>query len=232
MYMNFGPDHRGGPRIEELNGFAERLNEEKARGLREDVIKLVHEAASVFLREDVDSRRFFEDTNPDSPVVPQYINQDFMASPGLVIPEYVDAISYQLVRSKQRAPGQTFGADRITMYVPVDKDFDLGSSDVELPDVAEIDEVYVRFEKQVDDELRVTRYAVTRQGVFEYITAVDSGEEVKKDEIFQQGMHYVQTDTQVSYMNMLAQLLEDHRNFQVVHQTPPYISSTQASLTE
>ncbi len=216
--MNNGVEGQEGqpiPDIEYLNEFAERLNEAKARELCTDAINLVHEACTVFLQADKEMIR----NKSDDTVIPRFLQLDFLASPGYQLSELRTALSYQMIRTKERAPGDTFGADRIKVYMPVEEDFVLGPQVSYLPPTEEIDEIYVLFEKDYDDETHTRRFAITREGVYEYVAPSDPDHESEAGDIFDRDLHDQLTDTQRLNVLMVSQLIEDHRNFNVVYQT-------------
>lgn len=198
----------GGPSYSHdyLNQRAAELSETQAYGLRKQAITLTHEVFSVFLRD-------------DATLNTGYLDLDFLASPGLTQDEYKDALTYKLVRTKPRAPGDDFGADRIQMYLPVPSDFHLGQHPSDLPELDEVSEVYVKFEKDRADGVHIRRFVIDlNEGVYEYVTEIDPDHEAEASDILDREIHHFSTDTQNLNMLMLAQLLEDHRNFSAISQ--------------
>lgn len=204
--MTMSPEGGASYSQEYLNQRAAEMSEFQARELRNRAITLTYEAFSVFLKDDATL-----DTG--------YLELDFLASPGLVQDEYEDALSYKLVRTKPRAPGEDFGADRIQMYLPVPRDFRIEGQPSELPEPHEVKAIYVKFEKDRPDGVHIRRFVISRDEVYEYVTEIDPDHEDEVSDILDRELHNVTSDIQNLSMLMVAQLLEDHRNFTVVPQT-------------
>lgn len=197
--------------LDHLVEFTDRMNETKAMELRTDILRLAHEAFSVFRNLDAEAADEVHTKEPIS----RFLKLDILASPALTQDEFVDALSYTLIRSKERAPGDTFGADRIHVYLPVSSDFHMGQGFSEIPDYEDMDQIYVMFEKDKSDGTHVRRFAITRDDVFEYAVLTDPDYEDDASDIFERDVHYMLTDTQNLNMLMISQLIEDHRNFKV-----------------
>lgn len=208
------------PGLDRFNEFAENMGETTAKELRTAAIALVHEAVAFFLQEDVQANaEMLEHASVEEHLANSYLHLDFLASPGLTKNELTDAVSYQLVRTKERAPGETFGADRIKIYLPVDHDFQLGADPSPLPDITKDSEIYVMFEKDKPDGTHTRRFVISRDNVYEYVAPTDPDIESEISDIFDRDIHYALTDTQKLSNLMVAQLIEDHRNFKAVYQT-------------
>lgn len=208
---NFEEEHH--PDMADLNEFAAKLSEAKAQELRTDAMSLAYHAFSGLLARQAVPNREPGDSKGDDPSF--FLELDLLASPGLSQTELKDALSYTLVRTKERAPGDTFGADRIHVYLPVSRDFHLGKNPSELPEFEEIEEVYVLFEKDKPDGTHTQRYVITKEEVYEYAVLIDPDYDADTSDILGREMHYFATDTQRLHMLMVAQLIEDHRNFKI-----------------
>lgn len=195
--------------LDHLIEFTDKLNEEKARELRMDMLRLAHEAFSVFRNLDAES---LERTKAGA-FVERYLQLDILASPALTHDEFVDALKYTLVRSKERAPGDTFGADRIHMFLPVPADFHIGDEPSEIPDFEDVSEIYVMFEKDRPDGVHTRRFVISRDDVYEYAVLTDEDYDSDSSDILGKEMHHLATDTQNLSMAMVSQLFEDHKNF-------------------
>lgn len=212
------------PGFERLNRLATELSEVKAQELRADAIMLAYEAVSFFLNKDAVAEREYTaalaDAADDSaenlvPEPEKFLELDFLASPGLTTQELHDSLSYQLIRNKERAPGDTFGADRIQVFLPVQPDFQMGEEPSELPDLDLINKIYVMFEKDRADGIQVRRFTIARDEVYEYVAIHDPDQEAEMSDIIGRGLHNVLEGAQNLGNLMVAQLLEDHRNFAV-----------------
>lgn len=210
------------PGTDYLNEFVDDLGERSAQQLRKDVISLAYKAFTVFLNSD---RIVLKETSPDLDLdaddstaerTPTRILQiDMLASPALVKEELEDVLMYELVRTNPRAPGTTFGADRIYMMLPVPEDFSIDQLDTQLPELNNGTTVFVKFEKDTIDGVHVRRFAISHDRVFEYVALGDPDHESEASDIFDRDLHYTLTGEQKLGALMLAQLIEDHKNFKV-----------------
>lgn len=224
------------PNADQLNDLAERMSQEHARLLRGDFIRLVHNTFRLYLYEDrfnikkaqADMERGISDEDDNDGSVERFLMTDMLASPGLTEDELEDVLYYKLVRTKQRPEGTEFGADRIYIMMPVPSSFSVSDYSAELPEAREADteedkerksRIFVKFEKDTPKGVHVRRFAISdsgvQEGVYEYVALGDPDHESEVSDILSRDMHYFVTGEQHLYNFMLAQLIEDHRNFTI-----------------
>lgn len=231
--VNLRPESTPGepePRLQvdlaRLNKAAEAQSKDFAAGLRSTTIKLAYETFAALLAADTETEQLLEQSGYPEGKNPQtYLMLDMLASKSRDADDLPTALTYLLVREEtDPSPGE-IDFDRIHLFLPVPDDFILGSSPSELPPLDEQRGIWVELEKYLPGgDRRVRRFEITRDAVTEYSALGDPASELVNDQIeFRSAM-----DEMAAYQRlgqaMLAQLLEDHRNFKIVPQ--PYDGPT------
>jgi hypothetical protein len=203
----------------ELNTRAIERAQDTAEKLRTEVIDLSFEAVKKFLQDDIEiMERLDESGFPEGEDVGFYVLLDTLSAP-LKDGEYTRTLSVLLVRNDDISPlfpeeedGYPHSNDdQLRVYVPVPNDYILGES--ELPNT---DEVYV--ERVHEHEDSRSRYVISREGMYEYESIRDNGEEVIYDDFSDRVIWRRITRRVDSGLPILAVISEDLINMSAVPQ--------------
>lgn len=180
--MTFGEQYGPDAERTELNQRAIDRTNDAAEILRNEVIDLGFDAVKKFLQDDRELAEELEDADyPDGEEVGVYILTDLLSAPQKD-GEFTLSLSLLLERDEDLIPNFVDDDEdsphsndkQLRIFVPVPDDYQIGDDDFPKPD-----EIYVERIMEMHD---TTRYVIRREGMYEYESMKDSGEEVVYDD--------------------------------------------------
>jgi hypothetical protein len=153
----------------ELNQEAIEFVREQAKKGREKLISFAWQAVRLFKAEDDELRADLENRDlPKDESIGIYVLEDIIRAPES---EGRIPVTQTLLLVPNTELGQS-GDDRLRLFVPF--------MEIEGEGTIPPDEVYVEV---TSHEGEITRYAINKNGIYEYVSAADTGEQVVKDDL-------------------------------------------------
>jgi|GEM_PF-6919291 len=210
-----------GPDLARINRAAQAISYELAANLRRKTMGLVYETFEALRKADLETEQLLEESDyPEGTNPPTYLMLDMLAGPNREPGEQTSAVTYLLVRDDTEGIGKA-DVDLVHLYLPVPNGFKLGPDTPDLPPLDPAKGIWVKLEKLLPGgDRQARRYAITKDDVTEYSALADPASELVQDRLIIRDEADKLGDYQRLSQAMLAQLLEDHRNFRVVPQ--PY----------
>ena len=193
-----------------LNEIASEFARSQAKLAREKLISFACQAVRIFFTEDEEMIEALEAKDfPKGDSLGIYVLEDVIMAlqRGDRAP-----ITHTLLLVPDTEIGQT-GDARLRLLVPIDEVTENGENEAEAENLPQ--EVYVEVTSR---EGQLTRYAIDKDGIYEYISAADTGEQVIIDDLHEdmwQRRASLRVDTG---MSIVSQIQEDFINMRAIPQ--------------
>lgn len=201
-----------------LNDRGIEHTKDAAEILRNGVIGLSFDAVKTFLEGDIEQAKKLEENGyPDGEEIEIYVLSDFLSAPSKdgeftmalsLLWQRDEAMTLSFVEVASDSPHSN--DSRLRVYIPVPDDYQIGEDDIPRPD-----EVYV--ERIIDDN-DSSRYVIRRDGMYEYESIKDTGEEVIYDDFSDRVLWRRMTRRVDTGLPILSVIAEDLINMTVIPQ--------------